>query len=115
MYARIQAKLLFTMEGGTVRVVLSRRGVQQGCNLGGLGFCIGLLDVLIAFNKDPPLTGAKLIAYIDDLVVLLPPALAKDIKAIATVTDWVRDKLEEKGVQLSLPKCKLLLSRGISL
>ncbi|CAB1107073.1 unnamed protein product [Ectocarpus sp. CCAP 1310/34] len=113
IYARTKAKLLFKMEDGSIEVVLSQRGVQQGCNLGGFGFCVGLLDIMKEFNNKPPVPGAKLIGYVDDLQVHLPPGLARNIQAIATVTNWIQDHLLQKGIELSLPKSKVLFPEGL--
>ncbi|CAB1114700.1 unnamed protein product [Ectocarpus sp. CCAP 1310/34] len=75
------------MEDGSIEVVLSQRGVQQGCNLGGFGFCVGLLDIMKEFNNKPPVPGVKLIGYVDDLQAHLPPGLARNMQAISTVTN----------------------------
>ena len=115
IYARTKAKLLFKMEDGSIEIVRSQRGVQQGCNLGGFGFCVGLLDMMKEFNDKPPVPGAKLIGYVDDLQVHLPPGLARNIQAIATVTNWIQNHLLQKGIELSLPKSKVLFPRRIIL
>ncbi|CAB1101550.1 unnamed protein product [Ectocarpus sp. CCAP 1310/34] len=65
------------------------------------------------FNDKPPVPGAKLIRYVDDLHVHLPPGLARNIQAIATVTNWIQDHLLRKVIELSLPKSKVLFPEGL--
>ena len=112
LYARTPPKLLFSMEDGQVQVVQSRRGVQQGCNLGPLCYSAGGLDLLREFRQTPPVEGAQIMAYIDDVVVILPPDQARNMSAVAEVTQWLQTRLQTQGVALNRQKSKVLLPGG---
>ncbi|CAB1112857.1 unnamed protein product [Ectocarpus sp. CCAP 1310/34] len=65
------------------------------------------------FNNKPPVPGVKLIGYVDDLQAHLPPGLARNMQAISTVTNWIQERLSQKGIELSLPKSKVLFPEGL--
>ena len=115
LYARQPPKLLFAMEGRATEVIPSARGVQQGCNLGPLCYSAGSLKLLREFQTNPPVPGARALAFIDDITVILPPARAHDTSAIAAVTSWLQERLALEGVQLNRSKSQALLAGGVSL
>lgn len=45
-------------------------GFNEASSWGGVGFCMGLTDMIIGLNADPPVPGVKLIAYVDDIQAL---------------------------------------------
>ena len=108
LYAREPPKLLFALEGGGVEVIESARGVQQGCNLGPLCYSAGALKILKEFKSQPPVPGARVVSFIDDLIVILSPELSLDMAAIGTaigtVTEWLQEKLGVKGISLNRKK-----------
>ena len=52
-------------------------------------------------------------AFIDDLVVVIPPERATDADAVENVTAWLHDQREPCGIQLNREKPRLLLPQGI--
>ena len=112
LYALEPPKLLYKMRHGGTRVVASCSGVQQGCTLGPLCFSAGSLPILRAFEERPPVEGAQLMAFIDDLVVVCPPERAADADAVEKVTTWMQDQLEPCGIQLNREKTKMLPPQG---
>ena len=95
LYAREPPKLLFALEGEGVEVIESTRGVQQGCNLGPLCYSAGALKILKEFKSHSPVPGARVVSFIDDITVILPPELSLDMAAIGTVTEWLQVRLRE--------------------
>ena len=67
LYAREPPKLLFALGGGGLEVVESARGVQQACNLGPLCYSAGSLKILEEFRANPPVPGARVVSFIDDI------------------------------------------------
>ena len=114
VYAREPPRLLFRTQAGKTEVIESHRGVQQGCALGPLCYSAGSLQLLKDFRDDPPVEGALMMAYIDDLVILLPPEHATSAQAIARVTTWLQKRLEPLGVELNRSKSHVLLPQGTS-
>ena len=86
VYARKPPKLLFALDGGGLEVVESARGVQQGFNLGSLCYSAGSLKILKELKATTPVSGARAVSFIDDITVILPPKLFRDMAAIAKVT-----------------------------
>ena len=109
LYARTPPKLLFAMNGRATEVIESARGVQQGCSLGPLCYSAGTLQALQDFRTDPPVSGARAMAFIDDITVILPPESARDMSAICKVTAWFEDRLAVLGIKLNRGKSKALL------
>ena len=74
LYLDRPTELLYYEDGpsSTPRVILSRRGVRQGCPLGSALFCIALAPVLRRLRS---IAGPEAIAlsYVDDMTVALPP------------------------------------------
>ena len=113
LYARFPPKLLFKMDNGEMETVLSRTGIQQGCNLGPLCFSAGGLPLLQKFRANPPVKGAQAFAYIDDVMVTLPPERASDMKAVSDVTVWLQRELGDCGITLNRHKSKILLPSNV--
>ena len=107
LYARFPPKLLFEMDNGEMETVLSRTGVQQGCNLGPLCLSAGGLTLLQKFRANPPVERAEIYAYIDDIVVNLPPERASDMKALSDFTTWLQRQLGDCGITLNRHKSGL--------
>ena len=61
------------------------RGVQQEYNLGPLCYSARSLKILKEFRANPPVPGARAVSFIDDITVILPPALSLDMTAIGKV------------------------------
>ena len=78
-------------------MVESAHGVQQGCYLGPLCYSAGSLKILKEFRIIPPVLGAQVVSFIDDITVILPPELSLDTAAIAAVTEWLQERLEKEG------------------
>ena len=114
LYAREPPKLLFALDGGGVEVVKSARGVQQGCYLGPLCYSAGALKILKEFRSKPPVPGAKAVSFIDDITVILPPELSLDMSAIATVTEWLQERLGVEGTSLNRKKSQALLVNRVT-
>ena len=76
VYARDPPKLLFALDGRGLEVVESARGVQQGCNLGPLCYSAGSLKILKESRANLPVPGARVVSFIDDITVILPPELS---------------------------------------
>ena len=98
LYAREPPKLLFALDGGGLEVVESARGVQQGCNLGPLRYSAGSLKMLNEFRANPPVPGARVVSFIDDITVILPPERSPDMAAIGKVTEWLQERLGVEGI-----------------
>ena len=98
LYAREPPKLLYAREGGGIEVIESTRGVQQDCNLGPLCYSAGALKILKEFKSQPPVPGARVVSFIDDITVILPPELSLDMAAIGTVTEWLQERLRVEGI-----------------
>ena len=88
------------------------RGVQQGCNLGPLCYSSGSLKILKEFRANPPVPGARVISFIDDITANLPPELSLDTAAIATVTEWLEERPGVEGISLNCRKSQALLPKG---
>ena len=109
VYAREEPpKLLFKMDNGETAVIRSATGVQQGCTIGPLCYSAGLLQLLEDFNARPPVAGAQVLAFIDDLLVLLPPEHAKSAPAVEAVASWLQKRMEPLGVTLNPQKSSVL-------
>ena len=67
LYAREPPKLPFALDGGRLGVIESARGVQQGCNLSSLCYSAGSLKILKKFRANPPVPGARVVSFIDDI------------------------------------------------
>ena len=114
VYARgTSPKLLFSMDDGRVEVVESSRGVQQGCNMGSLCYSAGALKILKAFRQSPPVQGAEIMSFIDDIVVLLPCEHAGNMMAVSAVTEWLQERMKSDGISLNRSKSKVLLPTGL--
>ena len=100
LYAREPSKLLFALGGGS-KVAESVRGVQQGCNLGTLCYGAGSLKILDESRANPPVPGARVVSFIDDITVILPPELSLDMVAIRKVTEWLQERLGVEGISLT--------------
>ena len=94
-------------------MVESARGVQQGCNLGPLCYSEGSLKILKEFRTNPPVPGAKVVSFIDDITIILPPELSLDTAAIAAVTEWLQERLGKEGISLNRRKSQALLAGGV--
>ena len=103
LYAREPPKLLFALEGGGIEVVESARGVQQGCNLGPLCYSAW------TYISQPPVPGARVVSFIDDIAVILPPELSLDMAAIGTVTECLQERLGVESISLNRKKSQALL------
>ena len=68
-------------------MVESAQGVQQGCNLGPLCYSTGSLKILKEFKANPRVPGARVVSFIDDITVILPPELSLDMESIGKVTE----------------------------
>lgn len=73
LYGRSPPKLLCRMENISVQEIHSLRDVQQGCGLRSLCYSTGSLETLRQFEEAPPVPGAEAMAFINDIVVVLPP------------------------------------------
>ena len=82
-------------------MIESARGVQQGCILGPLCYSAGALKILKEFKSQPPVPGARVVSFIDDITVILPPERSLDMEAIGTVTEWAS---REAGCRRHLPQ-----------
>ena len=88
LYAREPPKLLFVLDRGGSGVVESARGVQQGCNLGPLCYSASSLKILKEFFRaNPPVPGARVVSFIDDITVILPPEIFLDMSDIGKVME----------------------------
>ncbi|CAN0375941.1 unnamed protein product, partial [Laminaria digitata] len=112
VYGREPPKLLFKTATGGTETVLSSTGVQQGCNLGPLCYSAGLMPLLRAFKANPPVVGAQIMAFIDDLVVTLPASHATDPAAAEAVTTWLQAHMQTLGVELNAKKSTILFPSG---
>ena len=88
-------------------------GVQQGCNLGPLCYSSGSLKILKTIMANPPVSGAKAVSFIDDIMVILPPELSLDMAAIGKVTEWLQERLGVEGISLNRRKSQALLADGV--
>ena len=94
-------------------MVESARGVQQEYNLGPLCYSAGSLKILKEFRANPPVPGARAVSFIDDITVILPPALSLDMTAIGNVTGWLQKRLGVEGISLNRRKSQALLADGV--
>ena len=94
-------------------MVESALGVQQGCNLGPLCYSTGSLKILEEFRANPPVPGARVISFIDDITVILPPELSLDMAAIGKVTEWLQERLGVEGISMNQRKPQALLADGV--
>ena len=94
-------------------MIESARGVQQGCNLGPLCYSAGALKILKEFKSQPPVPGARVVSFIDDITVILPPERSLDMAAIGTVTEWLQERLGVEGISLNRKKSQVLLANGV--
>lgn len=51
-------------------------------------------------------------AYIDDIVILLPPAHAKSVTMVEAVATWLREHMKPLGVDLNRQKSHALFPPG---
>ena len=65
-----------------------------------------------AFREDPPVADAQILSYIDDVVVLIPPAEAQNPRAVEAVTTWLQQRMEPLGILLNCKKSNVLLPPG---
>ena len=94
-------------------MVESARGVEQGCNLGLLCYSAGSLKILKQFRANPPVPGARAVSFIDDITVILSPALSLDMAAIGKVTEWLQERLGVEGISLNRRKSQALPADGV--
>lgn len=111
-YARDSPKLLYTMADGTTVIVDSARVVQQGCNIGPLGYSLGFIPLMKRLKDSPPVPGEQMCAFVDRLPFFLHPALAHDISAIAAIIEWLERNLQQAGVTLNSHKSKITIAEG---
>ena len=109
LYAREPPKLLFALDG-SLEVVESARGVQQGCNLGPFCYSAELLKILREFRANPPVPGTRAVLFIDDIRDILPPELSLDIAAVGKVTEWLQERLGVEGISLNQRKSQAPLA-----
>ena len=95
-------------------MVESARGVQQGCNLGPLCYSAGSLKILKEFRANPPVPGARVVSFIGDITVIIPPELSLDMAAIGKITEWLQERLGVEGISLNRRKSQALLADGVS-
>lgn len=57
-----------TEQDGTTAVIRSARRVQQGCNIGPLGYIAGGVKILKELKVAPLAPGARISAFIDDII-----------------------------------------------
>ena len=113
VYAREPPRLLYKTAMGETEIVQSCTGVQQGCNMGPLLFSAGLLQMLRDFRANPPVADASIMAFIDDIVILIPPKEATNPTAVGAVTDWLQTRLQPLGVHLNRGKSRVLFPSGM--
>ena len=101
LYSRDRPKQLVALDGGGLEVVVSARGVEQGCNLGPLCYSAGSLKILREFRANPPVPGARVVSFIDDITAILPPELSLDMAAIEKVTEYLQERLGVEGISLN--------------
>ena len=94
-------------------MVGSARGVQQGCNLGFRCYSAGSLKILKELRANPPVPGARAVSFIDDITVILPPALFLDMAAMGKVTEWLQERLRVEGISLNQRESQALLAYKI--
>ena len=106
LYMDRPTELLYYEDGpnSAPRVILSRRGVRQGCPLGSALFCIALAPVLRRLRL---LAGPEAIAlsYVDDMTVALPP---ERLPAVDAALDPVLgtiglDPVRDRGKSFAVP------------
>ena len=112
LYAREAPHLLFKTVTGETETVPSSTGVQQGCTLGPVCYSAGAADMLRAFREDPPVADAQILSYVDDVVVLLPPAEDQNPRAVEAVTLWLQQRMEPLGIHLNCNKSQVLFPPG---
>ena len=71
LYARELPKLLFVLDGGSLEVAESARGVQQARNLSPFCYSAGSRKILNEFTDNPPGPGARAVSFIDDIAAIL--------------------------------------------
>lgn len=93
---------------GETEIVFSSAGVQQGCNFEPFCHRASALELFRAFRDDPPVAEAQILAYMNDLVVLLPLEQAQNPGAVEAVARCLQLRTEPLGVVLNRSK-----SRGL--
>jgi hypothetical protein len=111
IYGGAPAKLLYQLADGTVAVVPSRTGCQQGDPFGPLLYSVATLDLMVAFRERFDRHGISLLGIIDDLTIGCRPDMPLSDPAVAEAFYFVRDGLAALGVQLNLTKCAALPPR----
>ena len=94
-------------------MVESAWGVQQGYNLGPLCSSAGSLKILKEFRATPPVPGARVVSFIDDITVILSPELSLDMTAVGKVAEWLQERLGVDGISENRRKSKALLADGV--
>ena len=112
LYARDAPLLLYKTSSGSTEIIRSATGVQQGCNLGPLGYSCGLMPLLRDFRANPPVANAQMMAFIDDITVVLPAPEARNPAAVAAVATWLQTRLEPLGIELNRAKSTILFPAG---
>ena len=91
-------------------MVKSARGEQQGWNVSPLCDNAGSLKILKEFGANPPGLGARVVSFIDDITIILPPELSLDMTAIGKVTECLQKRLGVEGISLNRRKSQALLA-----
>ena len=111
LYAREPPKLLFALDDGGLEVIESAWRVQQECNIGPLCYSVGSLKTLKEFRANPPVPGTRrVVSFIDDMTVILPPERFLDMPAIEKVTEWLQERLGVESISLDRRKSQALLA-----
>lgn len=104
------------MGGETTALITSAGGVQQGCNIGPLGYSTwGGMTILKNVKAAPPVpVKARISAFIDDVTMLVPPELALDMDDIGKVMGWVQARLLKEGIMPKRRKSKVISAGGVN-
>ena len=90
-------------------MVESARGIQQGCNPGPLCNSADSLEILDEVRAYPPVPRSRAISFIDDITVILPPELSRNMAAIGEVMEWLQERLGVERISLNRRKSQALL------
>ena len=72
-----------------------------------------LTEILKEFRANPPVPGARVVSFIDDITVILAPEPSLDMVAIGKFTEWLQERLGVEGISLNRNKLQVLLADGV--
>lgn len=78
--------------------------MQQDRNHGPSCHSAGALKPLRVFRDNPPVADVQVLAYINLIVVLLPPGQAQNAKAVEAIATWLQQRMEPLCVALNQSK-----------